>query len=421
MRQVDLLIIGGGSAGMAAAVAAYEQGVRDILLIERSKQLGGVLLQCIHNGFGVHHFKTDLTGVEYAKRYVDRMQELQIPVLTNTFVIDLTKDRVATIVCPETGIEKVQAKTIVLAMGCRERTRGALLIPGHRPAGVITAGTAQRYLNLEGFLPGRKVVILGSGDIGLIMARQFTLEGAKVQEVVEIKPYSSGLPRNIEQCLNDYNIPLHLSTTVVDIHGKSRVEAVTVAKVDEKMQPVPGTERRVECDTLLISAGLIPENELLRQAGVELFPGTNGAYVDECLMTELPGVFACGNALHVHDLVDHVSDEGELAGRCAALYLAGNLPEETPAQAITIRSGFGLSAVTPQRIRRQGAGEQIKISFRSTNIYLNGTVVVKCGGAQIAKRKIAVLNPCEMQNISFDRALLPADADEIEVALEVQA
>ena len=362
-----------------------------------------------------------MTGTEYAKKYTDKMQELGIQTLTGTFLIDLTAERVATIVNPETGIELVQAKTVVLAMGCRERSRGALLIPGGRPAGVITAGTAQRYLNLEGFLPGRKIVILGSGDIGLIMARQFVLEGAQVQEVVEIKPYSSGLPRNIEQCLNDFHIPLHLKTTVVDIHGRNRVEAVTVAQVDEHMQPIPGTERNVECDTLLISAGLIPENELLRQAGVMPVASTGGAEVDECLMTQLDGVFACGNALHVHDLVDHVSDEGELAGKCAALYLKGELKPETPEEAIPVRTGFGLNAIVPQRIRRQGVFPHISLSFRSQNIYLDGTVVVLAKGKIIAKRRIPVLNPCEMQSIRFSRDLLPEDADHLDVALEVEA
>ena len=305
--KTEIAIIGGGPAGLAAAVAAREAGVQDILIIERDNELGGILNQCIHNGFGLHTFKEELTGPEYAGRYIEKVKEMEIPYLLHTIVVDVSRDKVVTVMNKEQGLFQIEAKAVILAMGCRERSRGALNIPGYRPAGIYSAGTAQRYVNMEGRMPGKKVVILGSGDIGLIMARRMTLEGAKVQVVAELMPYSGGLKRNIVQCLDDYGIPLKLSHTVVDIKGKKRVEGVTLAQVDENRKPIPGTEEYYDCDTLLLSCGLIPENELSSQIGVELNPVTSGPVVNESLETNVDGVFACGNVLHVHDLVDYVS------------------------------------------------------------------------------------------------------------------
>ena len=331
MKTCDLVIIGGGPAGLAAALGARKQGIKDILIVERDKELGGILNQCIHNGFGLHTFKEELTGPEYAGRYIEQVKDAGIPYVTDSMVLSiqsmsqykssLQADKVITMVSRTEGIIQIQAKAVILAMGCRERPRGALNIPGYRPAGIYSAGTAQRLVNMEGYLPGREVVILGSGDIGLIMARRMTLEGAHVKVVAELMPYSGGLKRNIVQCLNDYDIPLKLSHTVVDIHGKERVTGITLAKVDEKGKPIPGTEEEYACDTLLLSCGLIPENELSRELGVELNPVTSGPFVDESLETNVPGVFACGNVLHVHDLVDFVSEEADRAGTCAARYI----------------------------------------------------------------------------------------------------
>ena len=323
MKQVQLAIIGGGPAGLAAAIAAREKGVEDILIIERDKELGGILNQCIHAGFGLHTFGQELTGPEYAGRFISRVQQLHIPYLLRTMVLDLSRDRVLTVTGPETGLIQIQAQAVILAMGCRERPRGALNIPGYRPAGIYSAGTAQRLVNIEGFMPGKNMVILGSGDIGLIMARRMTLEGAKVHAVAEVLPYSGGLKRNIVQCLEDFDIPLYLSTTVVDIHGRERLEGVTLARVDENRRPIPGTEQYIPCDTLLLSVGLLPENELSSAAGVHLSGVTGGPEVTDRLATSIPGVFACGNVLHVHDLVDFVSQEAQRAGENAALYLQG--------------------------------------------------------------------------------------------------
>ncbi len=311
--KTEIAIIGGGPAGLAAAVAAREAGVQDILIIERDNELGGILNQCIHNGFGLHTFKEELTGPEYAGRYIEKVKEMEIPYLLHTIVVDVSRDKVVTVMNKEQGLFQIEAKAVILAMGCRERSRGALNIPGYRPAGIYSAGTAQRYVNMEGRMPGKKVVILGSGDIGLIMARRMTLEGAKVQVVAELMPYSGGLKRNIVQCLDDYGIPLKLSHTVVDIKGKKHVEGVTLAQVDENRKLIPGTEEYYDCDTLLLSCGLIPENELSSQIGVELNPVTSGPVVNESLETNVDGVFACGNVLHVHDLVDYVSGEAKTA------------------------------------------------------------------------------------------------------------
>lgn len=321
MRKIDLVIIGGGPAGMSAAVKARNEGIEDILILDRDEKLGGILQQCIHNGFGLHRFKEELTGPEYSWKYEEQVTKLDIPYMLNTMVLEISKDRIVTAVNEQEGIFQIQAGAIILAMGCRERSRGALNIPGTRPAGVYTAGTAQRFMNIKGLLSGKKVVILGSGDIGLIMARRMTLEGATVKMVCELLPYSGGLTRNIVQCLNDFNIPLRLSHTLTKIHGNGRVEGVTVAQVDEKRRPIPGTEEFVECDTLLLSVGLIPENELSKTAGVSMDSITSGPIVDQNRETSITGIFACGNVLHVHDLVDFVSEEAELAGGAAAAYL----------------------------------------------------------------------------------------------------
>lgn len=387
----DLAVIGGGPAGLAAAVAAKEAGCRDIVLIERDRVLGGILNQCIHDGFGLHAFKEALSGPEYADRFIRKALALDIPVMEKTIVLDLSPGKVLR-VSREGEIKEIEAKAVVLAMGCRERTRGALSIPGHRPAGVYTAGTVQNLVNLENIMPGRRVVILGSGDIGLIMARRMTLEGAKVEAVFELLPYSSGLPRNIRQCLDDYGIPLYLSTTVTDIYGpKGRVEGVTVARVDEKRRPVAGTERFVPCDTLLLSVGLIPENELTREAKINIDSVTQGAVVDDSCMTSIPGVFACGNVLHVHDLVDFVSMEAARAGRNAARYVAGELAES--ARDVPVTPGEGVRYVVPQKIRH---GEDVTLAFRVTAPSRGGTIEIKDGARVLKSRKEARLHPAEM-------------------------
>ena len=418
MKNIDLVIIGGGPAGLAAAVQARKSGVEDILILERDNELGGILNQCIHNGFGLHTFKEELTGPEYAGRFIEMVKELNIPYKLNTMVLDLAEDKTVTAMNKEDGLFQLHPKAVVLAMGCRERPRGALNIPGYRPAGIFTAGTAQRLVNMEGYLPGRKVVILGSGDIGLIMARRMTLEGAQVQVVAELMPYSGGLKRNIVQCLDDFGIPLKLSHTVVDIQGKDRVEGITLAQV-ENGKPIPGTEEHYECDTLLLSCGLLPENELSRAAGVQLNPVTNGPAVNESLETNIPGVFAAGNVLHVHDLVDYVSEEAGAAGRHAADYILGG--EQAQAAAVLpIRCENGVRYTVPTTIRPDCAGESVTLRFRVGNVYKNKKIAVYAGDTCIFSRRRPVLAPGEMETVQLKGELLRAhpEAAQITVTLE---
>ena len=411
-NMTDLVIIGGGPAGMSAAVAAYESGIRDIVILERDENLGGILQQCIHNGFGLHKFGEELTGPEYAWKYEQKVRELKIPVKLNTMVLDITEDKVITATNCEDGIFQIQAKAIILAMGCRERAKGALNIAGYRPAGIYSAGTAQKFVNIKGYMPGKNVVILGSGDIGLIMARRMTLEGAKVNAVCELMPYSGGLARNIEQCLNDFNIPLKLSHTVVEIHGKERVEGVTIAKVDEKRRPIEESKEFIPCDTLLLSVGLIPENELTKSAGIDISAITNGAVVDQDRQTSAEGVFACGNVLHVHDLVDFVSEEAEIAGKSAAQYIKG---ETEDAVDVNIKTDGKIRYTVPQKITKD---KDITVFFRVADVYKNVKVnVVKNGEKVYSKKKIKVA-PGEMESVKLTKDMF-AGADELSFELEV--
>ena len=411
----DLIVIGGGPAGLAAACAAWEGGLRNILIVERDKELGGILNQCIHNGFGLHHFKEELTGPEYAGRFVELLGETGVEVRLDTMVLEVTENRQVHMVGNSTGYRVEEAKSIVLAMGCRERTRGAIAIPGTRPAGVFTAGAAQRYVNMEGWMPGRRVVILGSGDIGLIMARRMTLEGAKVLACVEVMPYSGGLNRNIVQCLHDYDIPLYLSHTVTDIRGKDRVEQVVVSKVDENRTPIPGTEMVFDCDTLLLSVGLIPENELTRQAGIRIDPRTNGAVVYENMETSLPGVFACGNVCHVHDLVDYVTAESQRAGAAAADYVL-NPADDSTGPVLKVSNGDGVTYTVPQHIRPGRVEKLCELFFRVNRVCKDSEILVTSGEAQIARFKREHLAPGEMEHITLPQALLDKASESITVS-----
>ena len=407
----DVVVIGGGPAGLAAAVEARRSGCRDVLLIERDRTLGGILNQCIHDGFGLHRFGEALTGPEYAQRYIDEFHGLGLEAMTGTIVLSMDDQRTLH-VSSRDGFARIRAGAVVLAMGCRERTAGAIGIPGTRPAGVLTAGAAQNLINLRNIMVGSRVVVLGSGDIGLIMARRMTLEGARVEGVFELLPYPSGLPRNIQQCLEDYGIPLHLSTTVTRIHGRDRVTGVSVAEVDERRTPVPGTERLVPCDTLLLSVGLIPENELSAGAGVAMAPRTNGALVDEHCLTSVPGVFSCGNVLHVHDLVDHVSEEAARAGAFAVRYLEGEVP--TPASRIPIEAGAGVGYVLPQQT---GGREDFTLSLRVTEPARDRAVWVRDGDRKVARKKMVRLHPAEMVQMKI-KAERIQDAKRLEVMVE---
>ena len=414
-RLVDILIIGAGPAGLAAAIAARESGISSILVLERENEPGGILRQCIHNGFGLHRFQEELTGPEYAARDIVRVRELGIPVECGTTVLSVSPDRIVTCVSPVTGFQTIRAKAVILAMGCRERPRGALCTPGTRCAGIYSAGTAQRFVNLEGWMPGRRVVILGSGDIGLIMARRMTLQGAKVLACVEIMPYSSGLNRNIVQCLQDYGIPLLLSHTVTDIQGLNRLEGITVSEVDENRNPVPGTEKHFDCDTLLLSCGLIPENELSLGAGVILSSATSGAVVDETFETSVPGIFACGNVLHVHDLVDHVSEESYKAGLSAAAFVQDR---QADCLYFSVRDGSGVRGTVPQKIHRN-VNAPVTLMFRPAGVYRNSSVVVECGKTELCRKKAMIFTPGEMSLITLKPDMLTSlESDTLTVRIE---
>ena len=417
MENYEIVIVGGGPAGLAAAVAAYDAGVKSILILERDKELGGILNQCIHNGFGLHTFHEELTGPEYAARFAAQVRARNIEVRLDTMVLDISREKVVTAVSRKEGLTEIRAGAVILAMGCRERSRGALNIPGYRPAGIYTAGTAQRLVNMEGFLPGKEVVILGSGDIGLIMARRMTLEGAKVKLVAELMPYSGGLKRNIVQCLDDFGIPLKLSHTVVDVQGKQRVTGVTVAQVDENRRPIPGTEEQIACDTLLLSCGLIPENELSRGLGVALNPVTGGPTVNESLETSIPGVFAAGNVLHVHDLVDYVSEEAGNAGRAAAAYVRRG---EGETRQIPIAFDGGIRYTVPASLDPGRVTEKLTVRFRVGQVLKNRRVVVYLDGQPVLKRKRPVMAPGEMEQVVLTRELLDKypELQSVQIAVE---
>ena len=411
----ELIVVGGGPAGLAAAYEAYNNGIKKILILERDKELGGILNQCIHNGFGLHTFKEELTGPEYAGRFIEMIGDTNVEIKLDTMVLDIEKDKTVHAINAEEGYMELKTKAIILAMGCRERTRGAINIPGDRPAGVFNAGAAQRYINIEGYMPGKEVLILGSGDIGLIMARRMTLEGAKVKAVVELCPYSNGLNRNIVQCLNDYDIPLYLSHTIVDIIGKERLEKVVIAEVDEKKQPIKGTEKEFDVDTLLLSVGLIPENELSYNAGLEPDKRTNGLRVTESMETSVDGIFACGNVVHVHDLVDFVTQESKHAGFSAAKYIKGELKKD---KYVNINNGQNVNYTVPQRLNTEAVDDKVTVFMRVNNIYHDKALVVRCNDEVIAKFKRAHLAPSEMEKVVLSKVLLDKVKGDITISLE---
>ena len=413
----DIVIVGGGPAGMAAAVAAKKAGTDKILILERDTRIGGILLQCIHNGFGLHHFGEELTGPEYAGRFAREVEDLGIEYKTDTMVLEVNAQKQVTAINTKDGLMFIQAKAVVLAMGCRERTRGALVIPGTRPAGIFTAGSAQRFVNIDGYLPGRKVVILGSGDIGLIMARRMTLEGAEVKLVCEVMPFSSGLRRNIVQCVENFNIPLKFSTTVVQIHGKERVEGVTVAAVDKNRKPIPGTEEFIECDTLLLSVGLIPENEISNACGVSIDSMTSGPVVNEKMQTSVEGIFACGNTVHVHDLVDFVTAESLRAGENAAKYVQGKTISN--GQKVTLKPGNRVRYTVPQHLDSTESDTNTSIMFRPTDVYRNVSIVVYSNNERIKAQKKKVVRPGEMQVIELKPEELAKVKDNLTIAIEI--
>ena len=414
-RDVDILIIGAGPAGLAAAISAKESGIDSLLVLEREKDAGGILRQCIHNGFGLHRFKEELTGPEYAQRDIDRAAVLGIDIECSTTVLSVSPDRTVTCISSAKGLQVIRAGAVILAMGCRERPRGALCTPGTRCSGIYSAGTAQRFVNLEGLMPGKRVVILGSGDIGLIMARRMTLQGAKVLACVEIMPYSSGLNRNIVQCLHDFDIPLYLSHTVTDIRGRERLEGVTVAEVNDKRNPIPGTEIEFDCDTLLLSCGLIPENELSLGAGVEISPATSGAVVSETFETNIPGIFACGNVLHVHDLVDHVSNESFKAGAAAAAYVRN---ERHTGSVIFVKDGEGVRGTVPQKICSD-IDRPVDLMFRPSAVFRNSSAVVECGSNELIRKKAMIFTPGEMALVTLKPEMLKnLTSDSLTVRIE---
>ena len=418
MKAYDIVIVGGGPAGLAAAASAREQGIQSILILERDKELGGILNQCIHNGFGLHTFKEELTGPEYAGRFIDQIKELGIEYKLNTMVMDISPDKVVTAMNREDGMFTIRAKAVILAMGCRERSRGALNIPGYRPAGIFSAGTAQRLVNMEGYMPGKEVVILGSGDIGLIMARRMTLEGAKVKVVAELMPYSGGLKRNIVQCLDDYGIPLKLSHTVVDIDGKERLKGITLAEVGPDGKPIPGTEEYYSCDTLLLSVGLIPENELSRGMGVEIDRVTSGPVVNESLETSVEGVFACGNVLHVHDLVDYVSEEATRAGINAAKYVTAG--EKAEGSRVDIIATEGARYTVPRFIRVDHMDDLLTVRFRVGAVFKDSYISVYYNDERVMHRKKPVMAPGEMEEIKLQKEKLQAYPDLKTITVKIE-